>query len=129
MDIEQRVKMVEERMADHMRLFAEIKQGLLQFEERVDRRFEQIEARLTGLDQKIDAGLSEVSQKIDAGLLGVNQKIDAGLSGVNQRIDGLGLTLHAALTTQRNEMHAQFRWTAGIVLTGLVAIVAAILAR
>ena len=94
-------------MADHTRLFAEIKQGLLQFEERVDRRFEQIEARLTGLDQKIDAGLS----------------------GVNQKIDSLGLTLHAALTTQRTEMHAQFRWTAGIILTGLVAIVAAILAR
>ena len=43
LDIEQRVTIVEERMADHMRLFAEIKQGLLQFEERVDRRFEQVE--------------------------------------------------------------------------------------
>ena len=106
-NIEQRVKMVEERMADHMRLFAEIKQGLLQFEERVDRRFEQVEARLTGLDQKVEAGLA----------------------GVNQRIDGLGLSLNAALAAQRNEMHAQFRWTAGIILTGLIAIVAAMLAR
>ena len=90
-------------MADHTRLFAEIKQGLLQFEERVDRRFEQVEARLTGLDQKVESGLA----------------------GVNQKIDGLGLSLVA----QRTEMHAQFRWTAGIILTGLVAIVAAMLAR
>ena len=106
-NIEQRVKMVEERMADHMRLFAEIKQGLLQFEERVDRRFEQVEARLTGLDQKFDSKLTSLEQKFD----------------------NLGLTLNAALTAQRNEMHGQFRWTAGIILTGLVAIVAAILAR
>ena len=94
-------------MADHMRLFAEIKQGLLQFEERVDRRFEQVEARLTGLDQKFDSKLTSLEQKFD----------------------NLGLTLNAALTAQRNEMHGQFRWTAGIILTGLVAIVAAILAR
>ena len=107
LDIEQRVKMVEDRMADHTRLFAEIKQGLLQFEERVDRRFEQVEARLTGLDQKFDSKLTSLEQKFD----------------------NLGLTLNAALTAQRNEMHGQFRWTAGIILTGLVAIVAAILAR
>ena len=107
LDIEQRVKMVEDRMADHTRLFAEIKQGLLQFEERVDRRFEQVEARLTGLDQKFDSKLTSLEQKFD----------------------NLGLTLNAALTAQRNEMHGQFRWTAGIILTGLVAIVAALLAR
>ena len=94
-------------MADHTRLFAEIKQGLLQFEERVDRRFEQVEARLTGLDQKFDSKLTSLEQKFD----------------------NLGLTLNAALTAQRNEMHGQFRWTAGIILTGLVAIVAALLAR
>jgi len=110
LDIEQRVKMVEERMADHMRLFAEIKQGLLQFEERVDRRFEQVDRRF---------------EQIEARLTGLDQKIEAGLSGVNQKIDGLGLSLVA----QRNEMHAQFRWTAGIILTGLIAIVAAMLAR
>ena len=107
LDIEQRVKMVEDRMADHTRLFAEIKQGLLQFEERVDRRFEQVEARLTGLDQKFDSKLTSLEQKFD----------------------NLGLTLNAALTAQRTEMHGQFRWTAGIILTGLVAIVAALLAR
>ena len=94
-------------MADHMRLFAEIKQGLLQFEERVDRRFEQIEARFASLEQKVEARFASLEQKFD----------------------NLGLTLNAALTAQRNEMHGQFRWTAGIILTGLVAIVAAILAR
>ena len=118
LDIEQRVKMVEDRMADHTRLFAEIKQGLLQFEERVDRRFEQVEARLTGLDQKFDSKLTSLEQKFDA-----------KLTGLEQKFDNLGLTLNAALTAQRNEMHGQFRWTAGIILTGLVAIVAALLAR
>ena len=139
LDIEQRVKMVEERMADHTQLFAEIKQGLLQFqaqvdrrfeqvdrrfdqfEARVDRRFEQVEARFVSLEQKFDARLTGLELR----LTGSDQKVEAGLAGVNQKIDGLGLSLIA----QRNDMHAQFRWTAGIILTGLVAIVAAILAR
>jgi t-SNARE complex subunit (syntaxin) len=96
LSIEQRVKIVEERMADHSDLFKDMRQSLLQFEARVDRRFEQVEARLTGLDQKVD---------------------------------GLGQTLGAALAAQRHDMNAQFRWTSGIMLTGLVAIVAAILSQ
>jgi hypothetical protein len=95
LSIEQRVKIVEERMADHSELFKDIRQGLLQFEARVDRRFELIEGRLTALDQKFDA---------------------------------LGHSLGAELVAQRRDMNAQFRWTSGIMLTGLVAIVAAILA-
>ncbi len=67
LDIEQRVTIVEARVADHNQLFAEIKQDLRQFETRVDRRFEQIEARLTGLDQKIDSGFAAVDHKLDSG--------------------------------------------------------------
>jgi phosphoglycerate-specific signal transduction histidine kinase len=96
LSIEQRVKIVEERMADHSQLFMDIRQSLLQFEARVDRRFEQVESRLTGLDQKID---------------------------------GLGQTLGTELLAVRRDMTAQFRWTAGIMLTGLVAIDAALLAQ
>jgi hypothetical protein len=96
LSIEQRVKIVEERVADHNQLFADLRQGLLQFEARVDGRFGQLDARLTGLDQKVDA---------------------------------LGHTLGAEIAAQRHDTHAQFRWTAGIILTGLIAIVAAILAK
>jgi phosphoglycerate-specific signal transduction histidine kinase len=96
LSIEQPVRIVEERMADHSELFKDLRQSLRQFEARVDRRFEHVEARLTGLDQKID---------------------------------GLGHTLGAELVARRRDMGVQFRWMAGIMLTGLVAIVAAILAR
>jgi len=80
LSIEQRVKIVEDRMTDHSQLFMDLRQGLLQFEERVDRRFEHVEGRLTGLDHKVDA--------------------------------------------LRQELGTQFRWTAGIMLTGLVGILA-----
>ncbi len=85
LSIEQRVRIVEERMADHGQLFVDLRQGLLQFEERVDRRFGQVEGRLTALDQKVD-----------------------------------GL---------RRDMGSQFHWTAGIMVSGLIAIVAALLTR
>src|SRR5690606_18132379 len=83
------VTAVEERMADHGELFKDIRQSLLQFEARVDRRFEQVESRLTGLDQKMDTGFAALDRKIDNGV----------------------------------------RWTSGIMLTGLIAIVAAILSQ
>lgn len=123
--IEQRVKIVEERMADHSQLFADMRQDLRQFEERVDRRFEQIEARLAALDQKIDTGLAAVNQKIDTGLAAVDQKIDAGFVAVNQRIDAQ-CTEIAGL---RRAMTMHFRWTAGMMFTGMMAIIAAIIAQ
>jgi hypothetical protein len=100
LSIEQRVKIVEERMTDHSDLFKDIRQSLLQFEARVDRRFEQVEARLTALDQKFEARLTGLDQKMDGAFAALDRKIDNGV-----------------------------RWTSGIMLTGLIAIVAAILAR
>lgn len=117
LSIEQRVKIVEERMADHSELFKDIRTGLLQFEARVDRRFEQFEGRV---DRRFE--------QVEARLAAMDQKFDARLAGLDQKIDGLGHSLGAELVAQRRDMHAQLRWTAGIMLTGFVAIVAAILA-
>jgi phosphoglycerate-specific signal transduction histidine kinase len=125
LSIEQRVKIVEERMADHSQLFADMRQGLLQFEARVDRRFEQIEARLTSLDQKFEARM----MGFEVRLTGLEQKFDTRLITLDQKIDTLGQTLGAELVALRRDMTAQFRWTSGIMLTGLIAIVAAILAK
>jgi hypothetical protein len=143
LSIEQRVKIVEERMADHNELFKDIRQGLLQFEARVDRRFEQfegrvdrrfeqIEARLDAMDQKFDARLLGLDQKIDGldpKIEGLNQRFDARLLGLDQKIDGLGQSLGAELVAQRRDLSAQFRWTSGIMLTGFIAIVAAVLSQ
>jgi hypothetical protein len=111
LSIEQRVKIVEDRMADHSELFADMRQGLLQFEARVDRRFEQIEARLTGLDQKFESRLTALDQKSGARLTGMDRKMDGGFSALDRKLD------------------TGFRWTSGIMLTGLVANVAAILSQ
>jgi hypothetical protein len=109
LSIEQRVKIVEERMADHSELFKDIRQSLLQFEARVDRRFEQIEARLTSLDQKFEARFISLEQRFETRLIGLDQKMDSGFAALDRKIDN------------------GFRWTSGIMLTGLIAIVAAIL--
>lgn len=72
-----------------------MRQGLRQFEERVDRQFDQVEAGLTALDRTIDSGIATLSQDM------------AGL---------------------RRDMAVQLRWTAGVMLTGFVAMGAAVLA-
>jgi len=92
LSIEQRVKIVEERMADHNHLFTDMRQGLKQFEARVDARFGAIDARFG--------------------------QVDARLITLDQKVDGL-----------RRDMGTQFHWTAGIMLTGMVTIAAAILAQ
>ena len=85
LSIEQRVRIVGERMSDHNQLFTDLRHGLRQFEERVDRRFEQVDTRLTALG--------------------------------------------AEMTSLRRDMGTQFRWTAGILFTGLIAIIGAIIAQ
>ena len=95
MSTELRLKLVEERVMEHTQLIIDMRQGLLQFEGRVDRRFELIDSRLASLDLKIDA---------------IGDRLE-------RRIDVLAV-----------EMTKHFRWTAGLMLTGLIAIAAAILA-
>ena len=60
LDLERRVKVVEERMTDHRQLLTDIRQDLRQFEARVDARFAAVDARFTG----IEARLTELGQKI-----------------------------------------------------------------
>lgn len=122
---DQRLEIVEAHMADHSELFNNIRTGLLQFEARVDRRFEAIEARLTALEQKFDARLATLEQRFDTRLA----ELDKRLTGLDQKVDGLGHSLGAELAAQRRDMNAQFRWTAGILLTGMIAIVAVILSQ
>jgi hypothetical protein len=111
LSIEQRVRIVEDRMADHSQLFADMRQGLLQFEARVDWRFEQIEARLTGLDQQFESRLTELDQKFEGRLTSIDRKMGGGFAALDRKLD------------------TGFRWTSGIMLTGLIAIVAATLSQ
>lgn len=111
LDIEGRLKVVDERMADHSQLFMDVRQSLLQFQAAVDRRFEQVEVRLTGLDQKFDTRLTSLEQRFESRLTALDQKMDSGFAALDLKVD------------------RGFRWTSGIMLTGLVAIVAAVLSK
>jgi hypothetical protein len=122
--VEQRVKIVEERMADHNQLFTDIRDGLRQFEARVDTRFTAIDARFTA----IDARFAALDLKIDTGLAAVHQRMDVGFAALNQRLDTQGGEIAGLRRDMTIQMATQLRWTAGVMLTGFVAIVAAVLA-
>jgi hypothetical protein len=96
LDAVARLKVVEERMADHQQRFGDVTQALRQFESRVDARFASVDMRFVALEQRVDAGFA----------------------GVHHRFDALG-----------REMATQFRWTVGLMLTGVLAIVAALLSQ
>jgi hypothetical protein len=92
LDVAARVKVLEERMADHQERFVDIAQALRQFEGRVDGRFASVDARFVQVDQRLAA-------------------------------------LSAELAALRHDMTTQFRWTASLMFTGFVAIVAAMLSQ
>ena len=100
--IEQRVERVEVHVDAHQQLLADLRTGLRQFEARVDARFAQVDARFTQVDGRFT--------QIDTRLLTLDQRVDTGFASV------------------RHEMALQFRWLAGIMLTGMITIAAAILA-
>jgi hypothetical protein len=149
LSVEQRVTIVEERMADHSQLFTDLRQGLRQFEARVDARFAAVDARFAGIDarfaavderftgldaritelgQKVDAGLAAFTSKIDAGLTAAHQRMDIGFTALNQRLDTQGGEITGLRRDMTMQMAAHLRWTVGVMLTGFVAIVAAVLA-
>jgi hypothetical protein len=156
LSVEQRVTIVEERMVDHSQLFTDLRQGLRQFEARVDARFAAVDARFTAIDarftavderftavdarftgldaritelgQKVDAGLAALTSKIDAGLTAAHQRMDIGFTALNQRLDTQGGEITGLRRDMTMQMAAHLRWTVGVMLTGFVAIVAAVLA-
>ena len=105
-DIETRVKVVEERVAVHQLLLRDFLETLRLFEGRVDARFASVDARFAA----IDARFAQMDLRFG--------QLDAKLAALDLKVDGLG-----------RELATHFRWTAGIMVTGLVAIAAAILAQ
>jgi hypothetical protein len=112
-DIEARVTIVEGRVGVHQMLLTDYLETLRLFEGRVDARFTAVDARFAAIDARfvaMDARFAQVDLRFG--------QIDARLATLDQKVDGLG-----------RELATHFRWTAGIMLTGLVAILAAILAQ
>ncbi len=93
---DERLAHLEGRVGEHSQMFMGLRETIAQFEQRLDRRFEQIEARFTILESRMTA---------------LDQKFSAEIGGL------------------RREMLSQFRWTMGLVFTGFVTVVAAIIAR
>jgi hypothetical protein len=91
-------------------MFIDFRGAVRQFEQRVDMRFAGLDARFAAIDARfaaVDARFDTLERKVDA----LDQKFDVGFEGL------------------RREMAGQFRWTVGVLVTGLVAVVAAVIAQ
>ena len=56
--IEERVRVVEERMDSQSLLLTDMRQSLMQFEARVDRRFEQLDRKVDAQGQSLGAAMT-----------------------------------------------------------------------
>jgi hypothetical protein len=100
---EERLAQLEGRVGEHSQMFIDFRVTLRQFEQRVDTRFTAVDARFAAIDARFDS----LERRFDA----LGGKVEAGFDGL------------------RREMTGQFRWTVGVLVTGLVAVVAAVIAQ
>jgi hypothetical protein len=136
MSVEERLAHVEGLVGGQAQLLGDLRAAVTTFEDRVDRRFEQIETRfnqvdgrftnmegrLTALDQKFDARCDVLDAKLDTLDQRWTTKIDAVGERLDSKIDGLGDSL-------RRDMATQFRWTMGLMVTLVTVVLGAVLAR
>ena len=127
LNIDQRIRVVEERMADHHELFADIRSDLARFEQRVDNRFVAMDARFGQVEARfgqVDARFSQMDARFDQ----LEARMDAGHAILTQRIDSGLAAVGVEMAAMRHDMTGQLRWTMGIMITGVIAIAAAIVA-
>ena len=114
------------------------KDDLAGLEERVNAKFEVVDARFDALrvelGARIDTGVTGLGAKIDTGLTGLGARIDTGLTGLGARIGtgvtGLGAKIDTGLADLRGETKLDMaRLTRDmvrqtyVILAGLAAII------
>jgi len=98
--LEERVAYLEGQVSEQSHAMLEVGDAVRSLDQRMDRRFETVERRIDALDQ-----------------------------GLSRRVDALDHELSHRIDTLDEKVSRQFVWLAGVQVTTLVAIVAALLAR
>ena len=127
-NVEARVQIVEERMTDYQDASRELAQQLGRFEARVDARFAAVDRRFTAIDERftlIDGRFALIDGRftgLEGRITALDQKVDTGFALIGQEMAALRRDMTMRMSTQ-------LRWTAGLMLTGFVAIAAVVVAR
>ena len=119
--VEERLAFVEGRVQEHSQMFAGLRETIGSLEQRMDRRFDHVDARFTvveerlgGLDRRIDALGAKLDQRIDS----LDEKIGALSAKVDRQLDAF-----------RQEMSTNQRWVVGLQVTTLLVVIGAVFAR
>jgi tetrahydromethanopterin S-methyltransferase subunit G len=130
---EGRLAHVEGRLAEQSSLFVLIESRLTALDQKIDQKItaleQKIDQKITALDQKFDLKIMALDQKFDQRLAALDQKFDQRLAALDQKFDQRLAALDREIGSLRRDMASQFRWTTGMFLTGVVTILAAILAQ
>lgn len=101
--LDERMAFLEGTVTEHSRTLDGLREAIVGFEGRVDRRFESLDRRFESLDRRFES----LERRVD----GLDQKLDQRTAALDDKIS------------------RQFTWIVGIQVTTLVAIVASLLAR
>lgn len=117
MTIEERVAFLEGRVVEQSNVLDAVRTDIALLGERMDRRFEAVDRRFAEIDQRFIG--------IDQRFLALDQRFDR----VDRRFDGLEAKVDRRIDALDAKLSRHFMWLAGILVTTLAAVTAAVLAR
>ena len=112
--LEERLAYLEGRVEEHGRGMADLGDGFVRMDHRMD-----------GLDQKIDRFRGELASRMD----GLDQKIDRFREELTSRIGTVERKLTDRIDGLDQKLSRQFLWLVGAQLTVLLAVIGALLGR
>jgi uncharacterized coiled-coil protein SlyX len=107
---EERVAFLEGRVVEQSNTLDAVRTDIALLGERMDRRFEAVDLRFLGIDRRF---------------LGIDQRFDR----IDERFDALEQRVDRKIDALDAKLSRHFMWLAGILVTTLAALTAAVLAR
>ena len=130
--LEERLAYLEGRVEEHGRGMADLGDGFVRMDHRMDGLDQKIDrfrgelaSRMDGLDQKIDRFREELANRMD----GLDQKIDRFREELTSRIGTVERKLTDRIDGLDQKLSRQFLWLVGAQLTVLLAVIGALLGR
>ena len=108
-NLEERLAFLEGRVDEQSHMVNGIREALVNFEQRMDGRFEAIDRRFEAIDRRFEG--------LDLRLAGLDQKLDRSVAALDQKLSAFD-----------QKLDQRFGWLIGIQVTTLLAMVTTLVA-
>ena len=121
--LEERVAYLEGRVEEHSKAWEDLKDMIINLDQKVDGFRGELSSRIGSLDQKVDRFRGELSSRIES----LDQKVDRFRDELSSRIDALDQRFSSRIDSLDQKFSRYFLWIIGIQVTIFLSIIAILL--